>query len=80
MFPKKMLDALASKYGGKAQAVVAMAKAVADLKAVAELQNLDFHDVCDVADEFSVAAKAKKLKAAPLLAAMGFNENDAFAA
>lgn len=79
MIPKKMLDALAAKYGGQAQAVVAMAETVAALKAAAEFQNFDFNDVCDVADEFTVKAKAAKLRPAPLLDVMGFDEADAFA-
>lgn len=79
MIPKKALEEFAEKYGGQTQAVFVMAQTVAALKAEADFCNFDFNDVCDLADALVVRAKAGKRKAAPLLEAMGFNENDGYA-
>lgn len=75
---KQMLEALGAKYGGKAQAVLAMADQVAALKAAAHHANFDFHDVCDLADMVSGEMVVKARKPAPLLAIAGFDENDAW--
>lgn len=71
MIPKQMLDAFAAKYGGKAQKLVQLAEQLADFQALVFKVEIDFNDVKDAADLLMVQNGRLKLKAAPLLDAMG---------